>query len=280
MSAAEPAPTGLVPVARRPTFSAYLRELWSARQLAYTLAHNDHRSEHRSMLLGDLWHLLNPALQVAVYALVFGGLLPSQRPVDLVAFITIGVLLYGFIQRGVTEGSMALVQSSALIREVAFPRAALPLASVLQAALEFRWQLVILLSVVTWSHGGPDAGWVLFLLVVLPATGLLTFGAALVWARLTSQVRDLSGVLQVGFRIMLFASGVMFPLEGFLDPDRARLLESVNPFAAVLSLARHLLLEPVPHGARLVAIVLGWSVAAMLIGTLYFLRAEQDYGNR
>lgn len=270
----------LVEVSVRPTLAGYMAELWRARHFALTLALNDHRSENRSLLLGDLWHLLNPALQIAVYAFVFGVMLSSTRPRELVAFITVGVLLFGFLQRGITDGSMALIQDRSLVLEVAFPRAALPLASLLQAALELRWQLVVMLAVLGGTTGGPRPGWIGFALIVLPAAFVLSFGLALAWARLTALVRDLSGVLQVGFRVLLFASGVMFPLAEVLGPERSVMVELINPFAGTLALARHFLIEPVPHVGPLLASVLIWSAVALLAGLRLFLHAEQDYGNR
>ena len=53
----------------------YLAEMWSRRDFAVALPLEEVRSAHQDTLLGNVWHLANPMLSVAVYYLVFGVML-------------------------------------------------------------------------------------------------------------------------------------------------------------------------------------------------------------
>jgi len=258
---------------------SYLRELWRARDLALTLALNDHQAEHGSKLLGALWHLINPLAQIAVYGIVFGALLGGRRPDGFLVFLAVGVFLFGALQKGVTDAAFALERGQAFVRELTLPRALLPLAAVLQAALAFRWQVLLIIALALIADRAIATGAFLFVIIVLPQLFLLTFGAGLIWARLTSDVRDLSGVLQIGFRLLLFASGVMFPLESVLGPSGALTMELLNPAAGVLAVARHLLVTPIDSPLAVGLAVTGWSIASVVIGLAFFARGEAHYGN-
>src|SRR5690606_27403530 len=54
-----------------------LRELYQYRALLWSLTVRELRARYRASVLGFLWTFLNPTLQMAVYALVFGVVLKA-----------------------------------------------------------------------------------------------------------------------------------------------------------------------------------------------------------
>src|SRR5680860_814353 len=61
---------------------AYFVEMWNRRDFAVAVPLEELRSQHKTTLLGNMWHLLNPLLTVAVYYFVFGKLLHTDRGID------------------------------------------------------------------------------------------------------------------------------------------------------------------------------------------------------
>jgi hypothetical protein len=85
------------------------------------------RSQHMDTTLGNVWHLLNPILLIAVYYLVFDVVLDVS-----VGWTTSsrssrsGVLSYQWAQRSITAGARSITGNEGLIRSLQFPRALLP----------------------------------------------------------------------------------------------------------------------------------------------------------
>ena len=54
-----------------------LTELYQYRALLVALSMRELKARYRASVLGFLWTFLNPTLQMGVYALVFGKLMPN-----------------------------------------------------------------------------------------------------------------------------------------------------------------------------------------------------------
>ena len=82
--------------------------------------------------LGQLWQVLTPLLNSAVYYLIFGVLFKANRGIsNYTAHLVTGVFIFAFTERSIVVGSSAIRANITLIRALHFPRACLPLAYVL-----------------------------------------------------------------------------------------------------------------------------------------------------
>ena len=78
---------------------------------------HDIRSQNMDTFLGQFWHIVNPALMVGVYFLIFGVLLDARRGVDnYLGFLVIGVVLFQLTQRIVQDASMTISRNEGLLR--------------------------------------------------------------------------------------------------------------------------------------------------------------------
>ncbi len=83
---------------------AYFRSVWDRRDYMMYSASNELQSRQMTSVLGNLWHLLNPLLQIGVYFLVFGVVLGVNRGDNYFAFLSIGIFVFGFTQRSTMSG--------------------------------------------------------------------------------------------------------------------------------------------------------------------------------
>jgi teichoic acid transport system permease protein len=285
----QPPPPDLIALGGQPQPREYLRQIWSRRQFVYHLAAGDLRSQHLNSLLGNVWHVLNPLLLIAVYYLIFGvlfargeaDLAPSN--VSYIAFLSVGVFTFGFMQRCFSNGANSIVSNTGLIRSLQFPRAVLPISTVTKEALSFGPSLAVMLMVLLLSGQRPSWGWLVFPLVFASMT-MFALGGAFLAARLTDQVRDLKNVLPFAFRLMFYLSGVLFSVDEVvrgrpaLEPLADLLL--LNPFYVFVSLARAYLLQPSlgPHVGLLWLSAGVWTAGCLIGGLFFFLSAEKRYG--
>ncbi len=276
-TAGESSARPLIDLTSRPSTLAYLREAWRRREFAIVVPAQDLRAQNMDTTLGQLWHLVNPALLVGVYFLVFGVIIDTRRGVDnFLGFLIIGVVLFHLTQRVTLEASGSITQNLGLIRSIQFPRILLPAASVNGQTAAFVPALVLALLAVLATGELPTLRW-LVLPAVLVAQFTFNFGVALLVARIGTTMPDLRQILPHLFRLLFYGSGVIFSVDAFVQSTAWRRAFALNPIYDVITCARWCLLgEPVD--LWVVAGLVVWCIVMPALGFFVFHRSEQRLG--
>ena len=268
----------LVDLTASPSVGAYLRDVWRRREFAVVVPAQDLRAQNMDTALGQLWHLVNPALLVGVYFLVFGVLLDTRRGVDnFLGFLIVGVVLFHLFQRVVQDGAVCIVRNLGLIRSIQFPRILLPLATVNGQTLAFLPALGVALLTLLAIGERPTLRWLL-LAAVLVAMYLFNLGAALLVARVGASVRDLQRLLPHLLRLLFYASGVIFSVEAFVTSEAWRRAFAINPVYDLITCARWCLLGTGVERSVVIGLVV-WCAVLPAAGLLVFRRGERRFGS-
>jgi teichoic acid transport system permease protein len=261
----------------RAPLGMYLRDLWERRHFAGALADSDLRAKHMNSVLGQLWHLLNPAMMIAVYFLVFGVILDARRGVDnYVSFLVAGVIIFRFTQSSIIGCGKSLDSNVGLIRSIQFPRALVPISEVYSQLLALVPGLVLVGIVAAFDGVRPGPQLALLPVVVLAAT-LFSLGTGFAAARASSTLADLQQVLPHFFRIMLYVSGVLFSVDASIESALVRDLFAINPFYCIVAATRWSILGTPTSGIVPIALA-AWTVVTLIGGFTWFRRAEHRYG--
>ena len=237
---------GLQPSAARPPLIEYLRRIWRRRYFVSGFATAQNVAMYTEARLGQVWQILTPLLNVAVYYLIFGLILNTKRGVpDFIAFLVIGVFIFNFTQRSFIISSRVMWDSLPLIRALYFPRACLPLGYVLIELQQLAISLIVIFATVL-AVGQPVTWYWLLIIPVLIMQTLFNIGAAFILARFGAGFDDVSQLLPFIVRTWFYASGVMFSIQTFSTlrnhPTLTRILQ-YNPAAIYITLTRNALLE-------------------------------------
>lgn len=85
------------------------------------LVQRDLRLRYKRSLLGVFWSLLNPLLQLLVFTLIFGIVLPLKIP-NFPLFLFVGLLAWNWFQASLTEATGSYRgQPRSLLQRPAFP---------------------------------------------------------------------------------------------------------------------------------------------------------------
>ena len=268
---------GLVPAGQPLPLGIYLRELWLRRDFLIRVPLEDLRAQNAHTLLGGIWLVLNPLLQVGVYFLVFGVIMPIDRGVDqYLVFLTIGVFVFFYSQRVVSEAARSVVVNLGLIRTLRFPRAALPVSATVGQAMAFLPALAVM-AVVIVAHGiWPHPRWLLIpgLLVLQTAFSL---GAGFVAARYNHTYRDLENLLPFVFRLAFYVSGVLYSVDHYIDSTIGRAVFLANPFYCFVTVWRWVM-AGTPAAGEVWAATGIWSTITLVVGFAIFRARETTYG--
>ena len=267
----------LIDLTAAPSTTTYLRDLWRRREFAVAMPAQDLRAQNMDTVLGQLWHLVNPALQIGVYFVIFGIVLDTGRGVDnFFAFLIVGVVLFHLTQRVTQDATMSIVRNVGLIRSVQFPRILLPLSAVNGQTVAFLPALAIALGAVTVTGETPTLRW-LALPPLLIAQYLFNLGAALIVARIGATVKDLRELIPHLFRLLFYGSGVIFSVDIMITSESWRQAFAVNPIYALITCARWCLLGTSISGEVLISTTT-WCAALPILGFVFFRRAERRLG--
>jgi teichoic acid transport system permease protein len=274
----------LIPLGRALPLRVYLRSLWERRQFAISVPAGELRSKHMNTLLGNVWHLLNPILQVGVYFLIFGLLLNTKRGVEnFLPFLAIGVFSFGYMQRSITACASSIISNQGLIRSLSFPRAILPISAVVRETIAFLPALGLLLVLNGFPPEGARVTWPLIVPLTL-LMAMFSLGAGFILARLTDGVQDVSNLLPFLFRLSFYVSGILYAVERWVPERYADWLPviALNPFYAFISQMRHALMttyraDPIIDPWLWLS-VLVYPVVFLVGGFLFFRAGEHRYG--
>ncbi|UUN27197.1 ABC transporter permease [Streptomyces sp. FIT100] len=276
---------GLTVSGARPPLGAYIRQLWSRRHFIAAFATARLTAQYSQAKLGQLWQLMTPLLNAAVYYLIFGVLLQTSHHVpDFVPFLVTGVFIWTFTANSVMAGTKAISGNIGLVRALHFPRAALPIALALQQLQQLLFSMGALLLIVMAFGQFPTASWPLAVPALLLQTVFNT-GLSMAMARIAAHTPDVSQLMPFLLRTWMYASGVMFSISTVLKgrdlPDWVTVALQCNPAAVYIDLMRFALIDSFTSAqlpAHVWAVALGWAVLFGVGGFVYFWKAEEQYG--
>ncbi|MEU2612030.1 ABC transporter permease [Micromonospora sp. NPDC007271] len=277
---------GLRIAGERPALPDYARRLWAYRHFMTAYSRAKVASSFSQTQLGQLWQVLTPLTNAAVYYLIFGVIIGTSRGniPNFIAYLCTGVFIFMFTQSAALQGTSSITGNLGLIRALQFPRAALPITVTLVQLQQLLMSMVVLAAIVLLTGEPLTFRW----LLIVPMLALQTvfnIGLTMVMARLGSKITDLKQVMPFVLRTWLYASGVLYPVTLFRDhlPHWAATLLEWNPPLIFIELARYSLLDSnqahlVTSPTRLWFMALFWAVVMGLGGFVYFWRGEKEYG--
>lgn len=261
-----------------PPLKAYLRQLWSRRRFAFHLARSELKARHFDTLFGQLWTVLNPLLLALVYFLLFGVIVQSGRgSPDYLAFLIANLFAFYYTRNSLGVGAGSVVSGGGLIMNTAFPRALLPLSSVLSALLMYLPTLGVY-AVIHVLTGQPLSLALFLVPLIIAIQTIFNYGLALLAAAITVYFRDFKSFLPYALRIWLYISPVLYHIEDV--PPRLAPILMVNPLYPLLSAWQDILIRGAVPPISLWAAAVAWSLGLLLIGGWLFLSRERDFATR
>lgn len=268
---------GLITLGLRQPLVGYLRAMWARRDFAIALARNDLRSRHMNSVLGQAWYLMNPAMNIGIYFLIFGVVLNARRGVEsYITFLVVGVMFFRFCQNAIINCASCITKNAGLIRSIQFPRALIPVSEIIESLLQFLPSVFLIAIVAMIDADGIIVNW-LAVPVVLAAATAISLGLGLIAARVGAFLTDLQQLLPHFFRIMLYVSGVLFAVRDRIGNRTVQQLFFINPFYDIIEAARWAFMDR-PLGTRALVGLIGWTVGSLVVGLLAFKRGEHRYG--
>ncbi|GGR68111.1 transport permease protein [Streptomyces humidus] len=277
---------GLTVSGARPPLPEYLRQLWARRHFITAFATAKLTAQYSQAKLGQVWQVMTPLLNAAVYYFIFGVLLETKKGVaDFIPFLVTGVFVFTFTQSSIMAGTRAISGSIGLVRALHFPRATLPISFCLQQLQQLLFSMAALVLILLAVGVPPAPSWLLAIPVMV-LQFIFNAGMAMIMARLGAHTPDISQLMPFILRTWMYVSGVMWSIDNLISkhhgmPSWLGALLRANPAAVYIDLMRFALIDTF-HGSQLPPhvwlVATGWALLVGVGGFIYFWKAEETYG--
>ena len=263
-------------------------DIRSRRRLVRYLVQADIRKRGADTLLGNIWWVLDPLLQMVVYVVFVTIVVPRPTP-DYPLFIFSAILPWKWFTATITDSTSSIVGKDQLIKQIQFPKIVLPTAAVVAGAVSFAFGLVALALLMLFY---PDRITPYLLLIPVIASVQFVFTLACGYLVAAGNVffRDLGNVETHLMRLWWFLSPGLYSiavfdnLQIFKEHPTLRTIVGLNPFAILFEAYRKVIYgsatpqEPpgLPNFASL-AFLLVASLVFLTFTTYVFKRLESNF---
>lgn len=224
------------------------------RALLKALILRDIQARYRGSVLGVLWSLLTPLVQLATYYFVFGILFQSRwgqeddRPIFFILNLFCGLIPFTFFSEVISKSPEMILRSPNYVKRIAFPVHLLSAVAV--GSCLFHAVISLGLLLIGILFGMPDIGWHLLWLPVIWLPFLLfTLALSVFVAGVGVFLRDLGHMVGLGLNILFFLTPIFYPVQ--LVPHSLSWLLLMNPVACVVMQMRTTGLLNQPLDARM-----------------------------
>jgi ABC-type polysaccharide/polyol phosphate export permease len=257
-----------------PDLREYAHSLWERRQFMVELARADLRSLRTSTALGNIWNVLDPLFQAAIYYFLYAVLRKgTTSSTQFLPVLIGGFFLFGLSMGALGEGGSSIKRAKGLLLASTFPRALLPITTVYKSVRNFVPSACVFAVIFPLVGGKLGTG--LFLLPLLFVVQItMNVGIALLVSSFVTLVPDATSVMQYVTRVLFFATPVVYPVS--LLPSSAKLLIAWQPLYPVFACYQAIFAGGVPSPGLMAQATVS-ALFLVVVGTRVFLRHEREF---
>ena len=272
---------------RNKLFEVNLKEIWDYRDLMTLFVKRTIAVQYKQTILGPLWWVIQPALTVIMYMVVFGGI--AGIPTDGIPqplFYLGGIAMWQYFSDCLTRTSNTFVANAGIFGKVYFPRLVMPLSGVISNLVRFGIQLGLFVLVYIYYviiGQAPTPNWylLLFPLLLMMMAGL-ALGFGIIISSMTTKYRDLQILFSFFISLWMYATPIVYPLSQVAGKEKFGLnianIMCLNPVTPVI--------EAFKHGALGAGEFVGWGwlaysfvfmLVVLFVGILIFNKVQKSF---
>jgi len=251
-----------------------LKELIEYRDLFYSLVWRDIKVLYAQTILGFLWAILQPLIQIIIFTIIFGKVAKvSTDGVPYVLFSSVAIIPWTYMSQAMTNSSQSLVGGQSMLGKVYFPRLIFPMTSVLAKLIDFGVSILIILAIAIYYRVLPTWNLLLFPMFVALMMSI-SAGVGMWLSALAIRFRDVKHAMPFAIRMLMYTAPIVYSASSI--PEKYRIVYSLNPIVGVIEGFRASLLgTSVPWFYIWPSIIT--SAILLISGAFYFKRMERVF---
>ncbi|MGV7223863.1 MAG: ABC transporter permease [Nitrospinales bacterium] len=252
-------------------------------QLIWQMTKREVIGRYQGSILGLSWSFLRPMLMLAVYTFVFSVVFKArwdvggdESKVQFATVLFVGLIFHGLFAEIASAAPNLVVSNVNYVKKVVFPLEILPIVSMGAALFHSTISLLVLFVALIIFNG--FLYWTVLLtpIVLLPLV-FASLGFAWIAASIGVFIRDVEQPIEILVMILLFISGVFFPIN--ILPETYRPWLKSNPLAFIIEQAREVIIWgnlPDWTGLTIHIIV---SILILWVGFIWFQKTRKGFAD-
>jgi ABC-type polysaccharide/polyol phosphate export permease len=193
-------------------------QVWQYRTLVGNLAMRELRSRYKKSVVGWGWSLINPAVSLGIYTLVFGYFLKGKAPVagngstsSFALWLFAALVVWNAFAGGINVSIQSFLGSGGLLTRTYFPPECPVVAGSTTVAIQTGLETAILLG---FMIAIANVGWTFILVApILVLVTALALGLGMIVSLLNVRYRDVGYLVGIGLLIMFYGTPIVYRLD-------------------------------------------------------------------
>jgi lipopolysaccharide transport system permease protein len=251
-----------------------LKELKDYQDLLVYLVWRDIKVLYAQTILGFMWAILQPCIQILIFTIIFGKVAKIQTDgIPYMLFTSVAIIPWTYMSQTMTTSSQSLVIGQNMLGKVYFPRLIFPVVPALAKLVDFAISMLIILIVSLYYQVMPT--WNLLLLPLFIGLMIITSASVGIWlSAMAIRFRDVKLAMPFVIKMLMYTAPIVYSASTI--GGSYRLVYSLNPIVSVIEGFRSCLLGT----PFLWQFILPGAVTAVLMflsGVFYFKQMERVF---
>jgi lipopolysaccharide transport system permease protein len=268
----------------RPAAHALVRqgiaETLSRRRLIGYLVRADLKKKGTDTLLGNVWWVIDPLLQMLVYVVLVSVILQRSEP-DYPLFIFSAILPWKWFQATVSDGTTSVVSQERLIKQIQFPKLVLPVAASVAGVANFAFGLIPLVGLMVLFYSDRITPWLLLIPVVAVVQFVFSIGVAIALSAVNVFYRDVGNLTRHVLRFWFYLSPALYGAATIAKIEESNpvigTFFKLNPWTHLFGAYRDLIYYGTAPDWAALAVLLAVSTVLLALAILLFKRVEPSF---
>lgn len=220
----------------------YIKAAFSLKKYKFMLVQlvkRDFKVRYRGSVLGILWSVLNPLLNMLVLSFVFGKVFKAIDNYKM--YLLSGLLIFNYFSEASNLALGSVVSNFGLLTKVYFPKYILPVSKIVSSAINLLMSLAAF--IILGSFMDVPVWWGYLLIpYVLICLIIFTAGIGMILACLQVFMRDVQYLYGILLTIWMYATPILYTLTDDVIPAAAIPVMKSNPLYIFIEFFRQLTL--------------------------------------
>ena len=199
---------------------------------------------------------------------VFGAFKNGGHDPAYAANLFSGLILFYFLQEGITFGMNSLMDMANIILKINFPREIAVASSLVMAIINLSINFFVIILITLLTGFFPSILGTLYFFFIVVVLLLLVYGITLFLSIIFVRVRDLTNIIDLVFQLLFWGSAIFYNINDMTG--RTGDIIRLNPIAILIDAARRAFIKGEFTHIDVVLLIAGVAVLLVFFGRRFF----------
>ena len=237
------------------------------------LVKRDFKKKYKRTVLGMVWSILAPLLNVLVLWLIFSTFFKRNQPYFII-YIFSGTLVMSFYTE-CTQGCMrALMANASIFTKINVPKYLFLFSKAVQSFINFGLTLILYFVFCLIQHT-PFSWRVITLVYPIGMLLIFNLGVGMILSALFVFFRDVEYLYGIFIMLLNYVSAIFYPIT--IVPEKFQKLFYINPIYVFIKFFRMVMIDGVVPGWEIFALIAFDTFLVLAIGCFIYKKYNHEF---